>query len=110
MQKGSKHSKKTREKMRVSALTRNDVNRILALPRGEGHPMWTKEPNKLTLHKRIWRKYGAAKKRKCLKCSKQAMDWANITGKYTDLIEDYAPLCRSCHVKLDKNWIKKSSA
>ncbi len=30
----------------------------------------------------------------------RAYDWANLTGNYQD-IEDYAPMCRSCHWRHD---------
>lgn len=29
-------------------------------------------------------------------------DWANISGKYWD-VDDYRELCRSCHIKQDRN-------
>jgi len=106
MQKGNKHTKETKEKMREAALKRCNRNRIASLPRGEKHHGWSKEPNILTLHKRIHRKHGAAKEYKC-DCGKQARDWALIDKEYTDDVNDYTPMCRSCHVKKDKNWIKK---
>lgn len=71
------------------------------MPKGKKHWNWSDKPNKLALHKRIYRKHGRAKDRKCAKCSNQANDWANVTGNYSDDIKDYLPLCRSCHMKLD---------
>lgn len=110
MQKGYKHTDEARANMRRAALTRNDAPRLAAMPKGTKHWNWCDKPNLLTLHKRIHRKHGAAKKHPCSKCKvRQAHDWANVTGKYTANVEDYAPMCRSCHVKLDKNWIKKST-
>lgn len=110
MQKSHKHSDEAREKLRQSSFTRDNRPRIQALPKGEKHWNWNDNPSVLTLHRRIHRKHGAAKKHPCSKCKeKQAHDWANVTGKYTANVEDYAPMCRSCHVKLDKNWIKKST-
>ncbi|MFA5185360.1 MAG: hypothetical protein WC551_02645 [Patescibacteria group bacterium] len=98
-----------REKMRQSALNRDDRKRLASMPRGRNHWAWQENPNNLlTLHKRLHRRYGKAKNFTCEKCKlRQAHDWANMTGNYTDNIEDYLPLCRSCHVSLDKNWIKK---
>ncbi len=87
--------------MRRLALERDNTKRIASLPKGKKHWRWEKKPNKLTLHKRLSRKHGKAKDRKCAKCPNQANDWANVTGNYTDDIRDYLPLCRSCHVKLD---------
>ena len=85
-----------------------EANRIAALPRGKRHWNWSETPSILTLHRRIHRQYGAAKNYKCHDCGKPAHDWSNNAGKYTDNIEDYVPRCRSCHVKLDQNWKKKT--
>ncbi len=92
--------------MRVVALTRDNTNRIKSLPKGNNHWNWSKQPSLLTLHKRIHRRHGAAKNRKCAKCSNQARDWALIGKKYTDNIEDYQPMCRKCHTSMDKPWLK----
>jgi len=102
-----KYSQETIEKMRASALVRDNTKRIASLPKREDHWNWKKEPTKLTLHKRLHRKYGPAKNSPCADCGKPAKDYSNETGKYTDNIKDYKPRCRSCHVKKDKNWIKK---
>lgn len=110
MQKGYKHTKESRAKMSAAAFSRDNALRLAAMPKGENHWKWCNKPNLLTLHKRIHRKHGAAKKHICSKCKKnQANDWANVTGNYTDRVEDYRPFCRSCHVKMDRNWIKKPS-
>lgn len=76
-------------------------NRIAALPRGENHWNYNPRPSVLGMHKRIHRKYGAAKNHKCVDCSKQAKDWSLNGDYYTDKVEDYSPRCRSCHVKYD---------
>jgi len=108
MQKGYKHSLATREKMRKIAFTRDNSPRIKALPKGNKHWNWTDKPNVLTMHKRLHRNYGKAKDKKCANnCGRMAHDWACMKQKYSDNILDYKPLCRSCHVKKDKNWIKK---
>lgn len=107
MQKGTSVSEVTRAKMREAALKRNNDKRIASLPRGTKHWNWSDKPNKLTLHKRLYRKFGSAKEFTCARCSKAAHDWANVTGNYTDERKDYLPMCRSCHVKLDKNWLSK---
>ena len=108
MQKGYKHSKEAREKMRTSALLRDNTNRLKAIPKGTHHWNWTDKPNLLTLHKRIHRKYGKASTYKCVACGEKAKDWAN-KGNYTDKIEDYQPMCRTCHVNKDENWKKNKS-
>jgi DNA-directed RNA polymerase subunit RPC12/RpoP len=108
MQKNSKCSAETREKMRQSAFTRDNRPRIAALPKGEQHWNWSNEPNKLAIHKRIHRKLGKASEYKCIDCGKTALDWSNNKGtKYSLDFSDYVPRCRSCHVKKDKNWTKK---
>lgn len=108
MQKGYKHSEKTITIFRTIALKRDNTNRIKALPKRENHWNWSRSPSKLTLHKRIHRKYGKASSHKCIDCSSNARDWSN-TGKYTDRIEDYVPRCRKCHIKKDENWKKNKS-
>lgn len=36
----------------------------------------------------------------CGTTTAKAYDWANLMGRYQD-IEDYAPMCRSCHARYD---------
>lgn len=86
-----------------------EARRVASMPKGKAHWNWSKQPTLLALHKRLHRQYGPAKMFKCSTndCERQAHDWANMTGRYTDKITDYAPLCRSCHVKRDKNWMKR---
>jgi len=52
------------------------------------------------LHQWIRRKKGLP--RQCSKCFKQSdkpriIQWANIDGKYRRVLDDYIPLCCSCH-------------
>lgn len=82
-----------------------EKNRIASMPKKDEHWNWNPLPNVLTLHRRLHRAYGSAKNYKC-KCGKQAMDWALIGKKYTDNKEDYTPLCRKCHIALDKPFLK----
>ena len=38
----------------------------------------------------------------CVKCgSKENVAWANISHKYNRILDDYFPLCYSCHFKHD---------
>lgn len=97
-------SEESKEKMRNSALKRDNTNRIAALPRNVKHWNWSHKPSTLALHKRIHRKYGPAKNKKCSKgCGKNAKDWALIGKQYSDKLEDYTPLCRKCHIALDNH-------
>lgn len=104
MQKGFKHTKETKEKMRVRALSRDNSNRIKSLPKGEDHWRWNKDLktlSKVSIHRRLHRKYGPASNFKCIDCDKKALDYSNEEGNYTDDIKDYKPRCRSCHLKKD---------
>ncbi len=109
MQKGYKHSEETKLKLKKAALTRDNTNRLKAIPKGKNHWNYSETPSKLALHKRLYRKYGKAAEKNCVDCGKQARDWSNETGKYTDDIRDYVPRCRKCHTKKDENWKKNKS-
>lgn len=102
MQKGYKHSKETKIRMSLAALKRDNTNRLKSLPKREKHWNWSNTPNLLTLHKRLYRKYGKASQFVCVDCKKKANDYSNENGNYTDDIKDYKPRCRSCHLKKDK--------
>jgi hypothetical protein len=97
-----------RQKFREIALTRDNSKRIASLPKGKKHWKWTDKPSKLTLHRRLHRTIGKASEFPCRDCGKQAFDWSNETGNYTDKIEDYVPRCRSCHIVKDRNYQKKT--
>jgi len=77
----------------------------------EDNPNW--KGNKISIggmHARLKRYYGESKK--CSNCGTldaKRYDWANISGEYKNEYSDYERLCRSCHVKKDKNWIKKEN-
>jgi len=52
-------------------------------------------------HRRLYARFG--KPSACSACGTldaEHYDYANLTGRYEDL-NDYAPMCRSCHWKLD---------
>lgn len=106
MQKGHKHTEEAKAKMRAHAQTRDNSNRIKALPRGQKHHRWSEKPTLAALHYRIRTKYGKATNHKCADCEGSAVDWSN-EGNYTDNIEDYKPRCRKCHVAKDEAWKKK---
>lgn len=56
-------------------------------------------------HQRLKSHFGSAKSLGCSVCGTHEdsvwYDWANLTGNYGDL-NDYAPMCRSCHRQYDK--------
>lgn len=53
------------------------------------------------LHKWLRKEKGSPKI--CSHCGKKATDWANVDGEYCRKLGDYIPLCRSCHIKYDRN-------
>lgn len=65
------------------------------------------------VHETLKRRYGKAREHGCWLCPNQASDWAYLRSAaeplwdeargrwYSNDPEDYAPLCRGCHLKLD---------
>ena len=55
-------------------------------------------------HMRVYHSLGKASDYGCCMCGRKdtsaSYDWANLSGNYDD-INDYAPMCRSCHRKYD---------
>jgi hypothetical protein len=103
----SKHSDSTKRKMRISAINRDNLKRIKSLPRGRGHWRWQSKPSKVAIHFRLYSKFGKAVNFPCADCGKPARDWSNEKKEYSANLNNYKPRCRSCHVKKDKNWVKK---
>lgn len=59
---------------------------------------------RVAFHRRLYAKHG--KPVQCSVCgtrTARVYDYANLTGKYHDL-NDYAPMCRSCHSVYDGKW------
>src|SRR6202022_1352066 len=63
---------------------------------GSNNSRWKgDEATYLSKHFRVYAARGAAKT--CIfGCEASTFEWANLTGNYGD-IEDYAPMCTSCH-------------
>lgn len=81
------------------------------------------------VHRRLRRTRGKASDHKCVSCGSQAHEWAyQNTGDtqyakssdgvhwdslpYSEDLDDYAPMCRSCHRKMDEteaNFARSSS-
>ncbi len=61
-------------------------------------------------HVRLKHEKGKAKDHGCAVCGTKDpsiwYDWANLTGKFEDM-DDYLPMCRSCHRKYDKKRRKQ---
>jgi len=69
---------------------------------GEANHMWKgDDASKYAFHRRLYSRFG--KPSKCSVCGTTEAshyDYANLSGSYEDL-NDYAPMCRSCHWKYD---------
>lgn len=79
---------------------------------GADSPYWKGE-NAGYVAKHNWVRNIKGTPRKCVHCGsedKKAYDWANVSGLYKRDLDDYIRLCRSCHVKMDRNntTIKKN--
>ncbi len=70
---------------------------------GEANHQWKGDgASKYALHRRLYSRFG--KPSKCSQCGTteaERYDYANLTGHYEDL-NDYVPMCRSCHWKYDE--------
>lgn len=93
--------------------TRRETCSYTCARTGDRNPSWNpdsvykrKTPAEMVkYHKRVVSEYGKASDYRCIECIKNtAQDWANQTGNYED-IEDFDPMCRSCHRKFD--WQRK---
>lgn len=63
-----------------------------------------------TLHKWVTEQLGRPKI--CSMCGKtdgKRYEWANISGLYQRILSDWIRLCKSCHIKLDKENPKRPS-
>lgn len=59
----------------------------------------------------MWVEQWRGKPNKCEQCKSEVAkryDWANKSGEYIRNLNDWIRLCRSCHVKRDKCWLKRS--
>ena len=86
-------------------MRRNGIATRKAVPRdqrGENNANWRGgEAGYHAFHKRLYALHG--KPGRCSVCGTAesgCFDYANLTGNYADPT-DYAPMCRSCHWKLD---------
>lgn len=79
--------------------------KLANLLKDEGHPAW--KGNKVSyrgLHQWVRRNKGHC--HECSKCGFQSdkprlIQWANIDGKYRRNLDDFIPLCVSCHKNHD---------
>lgn len=69
---------------------------------GEGNPNWKGDDVGRAVHDWVVRARGPASKYSCQhKCGKMGRDWANVDHRYKRNLDDFIPMCRSCHMKYD---------
>lgn len=78
-----------------------------AKPSGERSATWRGPGvSYVQLHRRVANVRGRPKE--CTQCGTTRpdahYDWANLTGNYED-VNDYARMCRSCHIRFDRPWV-----
>lgn len=99
---GKKHSEKTKEKMRQTAIINGNKPPI---GRAEKNHNWKGDRvGYWALHKWIVKERGNPET--CEDCGKTGLrknqiHWANIDHKYRRRTEDFIRLCQSCHRKYD---------
>jgi hypothetical protein len=93
------------QKVIFGIMRRNGIAARKAAPRdqhGENNANWRgDQAGYAAFHKRLYALHG--KPNRCATChttTAAAFDYANLTGRYEDL-NDYAPMCRSCHWRYD---------
>lgn len=68
------------------------------------------EVNSRTKHRKIEQKLGKPKYcEHCKRTDKKRYDWANKDHKYSEKIEDWIRLCRSCHIQYDIKFNNKQN-
>lgn len=94
------------QKSVFKAMRRNNITARVAAKRdqyGENNHAWKGEnAGYAAFHRRLYSRLG--KPSKCSECGTETArnyDYANLSGNYSDM-NDYAPMCRSCHWKYDK--------
>ncbi len=94
------------QKVVHSVMRRHGIKARTAAKRdqwGENNHLWKgDEASKYAFHRRLYSRFG--KPSCCSRCGtteSEHYDYANLTGRYEDL-DDYAPMCRSCHWKYDR--------
>ena len=95
----------TSQKVVFNLMRRHGIKSRVAKKRnqwGENNQSWKGDnASKYAFHRRLYSRFG--KPTKCSQCGTEESehyDYANLTGHYED-INDYAPMCRSCHWKYD---------
>lgn len=62
-------------------------------------------------HQRVYESRGKASSHKCSRtCNNQAQEWAQLKGADGQSIDDFVPMCCSCHQKYDEHWNSETKA
>lgn len=87
------------------------------LPRGPEHHHWNDAPGYFTVHLRINKRRGSASLHEC-RCGKRAKQWAYNHAAAEELFDegmpysanlnDYVPMCVSCHKEFDLGRIAEA--
>jgi hypothetical protein len=95
----------TTQKVIWRLMKRHGIDARVAAKRnqfGSANHMWKgDDASKYAFHRRLYSRHG--KPSKCSACGTtgaEHYDYANLSGRYEDM-DDYAPMCRSCHWKYD---------
>lgn len=89
------------------------------LPRGEKHHGWNHSGSYVAVHQRLKKVRGSADQYRCIKCDKNAAQWAYQHGDAAEQfdfldgckvpfsvnLEAYAPMCVQCHKRMDLEHI-----
>lgn len=83
--------------------TTEHKHRISVGSSDEKHHMWKGDAvGYQALHIWIRKKLGTPQYcSHCQSTKKKKYEWANLSGKYTRVLDDWIRLCTSCHVKYD---------
>jgi hypothetical protein len=75
----------------------------------EKHPQWKGDNASYTaIHAWVYRHFGKADKcENCTNKDHKRFEWANISGEYKRVREDWKMLCSKCHANEHKNWEKR---
>lgn len=83
-----------------------NCNRHTAPKSGEQSHNWVGDKvSRRSMHSRVERELGKASEYLCIDCeSRPGHDWSQEPNTDWLDVNSYSPRCRSCHVKLDRNW------
>ena len=88
---GKKHSDEAKRKI-------GEAHKLLIYGTEESAYNWRGDKaGTMAMHEWVKRHKGKAVEYICEHCGKQASEWSNVDHSYKRKLEDYTPLCSSCH-------------